>query len=66
MGHVLTCESVAGRRLVEGYLAGMLSEAEIEVFESHYLTCGRCQTELRMGVGIRELLLEILRAPDPY
>lgn len=55
----LTCEEITERGLVEGYLAGNLSEAETEAFEAHYLTCPRCQTELRLGAGIRELLPEV-------
>jgi hypothetical protein len=59
----LTCEEVTEKGLVERYLAGKLSEAETEAFEAHYLTCSRCQTELRLGAGIRELLPEVREAP---
>jgi hypothetical protein len=59
----LTCEAVTEKGLVERYLAGKLSEAETEAFETHYLTCTRCRTELRLGAGIRELLPEVREAP---
>jgi hypothetical protein len=59
MTDIPTCEEVTERGLVERYLAGKLSDAEIEAFESHYLTCSRCQTELRLGAGIREILPEV-------
>jgi hypothetical protein len=60
----LTCEEITKRGLFEAYLAGKLSEAETEAFEAHYLTCSRCQTELRLGAGIRELLPEVRTAPE--
>jgi hypothetical protein len=60
----LTCEEVTEKGLVERYLAGKLSEAETEAFETHYLTCTRCRTELRLGAGIRELLPELRTATE--
>jgi len=62
MTDIPTCEEVTEEGLVEGYLAGKLSDAEIEAFESHYLTCSRCRTELRLGAGIREILPEVREA----
>jgi len=64
MEETLSCDAVEDRGLVERYLAGTLSESETEVFESHYLTCARCQKELRLGAGIRKVLLEVRRAEE--
>jgi hypothetical protein len=58
----LTCEAIVDGGLVERYLAGMLSEAEVVAFESHYLTCARCQNELRMAVAIKDALPEVQQA----
>ncbi len=64
MEEALNCDAVEDRRLVERYLAGTLSEQETEAFESHYLTCLRCQNELRLGAGIRKVLPEVRRADE--
>jgi len=34
----------------------------VEVFESHYLTCTRCQEELRLAAAIRKVLPEVREA----
>ena len=39
-------------------MTGKLSEREAAAFESHYLTCVRCQEELRLAAAIREELGE--------
>ncbi|MEE8385209.1 MAG: hypothetical protein V3S01_04785 [Dehalococcoidia bacterium] len=62
MAETLSCEAINDRGLVERYLAGRLSEAEIEVFECHYLTCSRCQSELRLVAAIRDVLPEVRQA----
>ncbi len=62
MEHKLNCEEITDRALIEGYVAGRLGEAETEAFESHYLTCERCQNELRLALGIREALPEVREA----
>ncbi|UCC71646.1 MAG: zf-HC2 domain-containing protein [Gemmatimonadota bacterium] len=56
MAETLSCDAVIDRGLIERYVAGTLSEAEVQAFESHYLTCGRCQNELRMAAAIRDVL----------
>ena len=64
----LTCDVVEDRGFIERYFGGRLSEGETEALESHYLTCPRCQDELRLGMGIRYALLEdepVSRAPLP-
>jgi hypothetical protein len=48
--------------LIERYLAGALSEAEVEDLESHYLACSRCQAELRLGTAIRGVLPDVREA----
>ena len=55
----LTCEAVVDGDLIERYLTGKLPEAEVELFESHYLTCTVCQRELRLATAIREVLPEV-------
>jgi hypothetical protein len=62
----LTCDAIVDAGLIERYLAGTLSEAETEAVESHYLTCARCQNELRLAAAIREVLPEVQEAaPAP-
>ena len=51
-----TCGAVARKGWVERYLTGKLPEPEAAAFESHYLTCLRCQEELRLAAAIREEL----------
>ena len=67
MEHKLNCDEITDRALIEGYVGGRLGEADVEAFESHYLTCERCQSELRLALAIREALPEVreagLRAP---
>jgi hypothetical protein len=66
LAELLTCDAIVDRGLVERYLAGTLSEAEVEAFESHYLTCTRCQNELRLAAAIRDVLPEVQEAaPAP-
>ena len=62
MEHKLNCDEIADRALIEGYVAGRLGEADTEAFESHYLTCERCQNELRLALAIREALPEVREA----
>lgn len=56
MAESSSCDAIIDSGLIERYLAGVASDAEVEVFESHYLTCIRCQTELRMAAAIRDAL----------
>jgi hypothetical protein len=55
----LSCDEIVGRALIERYVAGKLSAAEVEALESHYLTCSRCQTDLRLAAAIRAVLPEV-------
>lgn len=64
MEHKLSCEEITDRALIEGYVADRLGEAETESFESHYLTCERCQNELRLAFAIREALPEVRVADE--
>jgi hypothetical protein len=52
----LTCEGVEAGGLVERYTAGQLAPAEQDAFESHFLTCDRCQRALLLGAAIRASL----------
>ncbi|MGD2216950.1 MAG: zf-HC2 domain-containing protein [Gemmatimonadales bacterium] len=66
MAEPLTCDAVVDEGLIGRYLAGMLSEVEVEALESHYLTCARCQNELRLATAIRDVLPEVQEAaPAP-
>lgn len=58
MPESLTCDAVEERALVARYLARQLARDEEEAFEAHYLTCGRCQQDIRLGVGLRGSLGE--------
>lgn len=58
----MSCEAIVDDALIERYLAGRLSETETEALESHYLTCARCQAELRLGATIRHVLPEVQAA----
>ena len=58
----MSCDGVVDGGLIERYLAGQLSAAETEALESHYLTCARCQAELRLGAAIRNVLPEVQAA----
>jgi tetratricopeptide (TPR) repeat protein len=49
---VAVCDAIRERDLVGRYIAGKLSESEASEFESHYLTCERCQQEVRLGAAI--------------
>jgi tetratricopeptide (TPR) repeat protein len=59
---ILTCDDVTERNLVEGFVAGTLPGDELEAFEAHYLTCRRCQAELRLATAVRSTLPGIDRA----
>ena len=62
MDETLRCEAIADEGQIERYLAGTLSEADVEAWESHYLTCARCQSEVRLGAAIRSMLPEVREA----
>ena len=67
MAELLTCDAIVDGGLIERYLAGTLSEDETEALESHYLTCARCQNELRLAAVIKDVLPEVqesVPAPD--
>jgi tetratricopeptide (TPR) repeat protein len=51
------CETAAAHDWIERYLAKRLTGAEQEAFESHYLTCERCQERLTLGMAVRAHLL---------
>lgn len=53
MSSQLTCDTVQQNEMVEAYLFDRLSEDERERFEAHYLTCDRCQVEIRKALQLR-------------
>ncbi len=42
--------------VAERYTAGLLGPAEAAAFEDHLLLCERCQTEVRLAVGLRRVI----------
>lgn len=50
---------MAAQSLIERYLAGRLSPDETVAFEDHYVSCRRCQDDLRLGVATRRGLAAI-------
>ncbi len=64
MSEALRCDAVVDHELIERYLAGLLSEDEVEALESHYLTCARCQRELRLAAVVRDVLPGVQDASD--
>lgn len=64
MSEALSCDAVIDHGMIERYLAGLLSEDEVEALESHYLTCARCQGELQLAATIRDVLQEVEDASD--
>ncbi len=59
MSQALSCDAIADQGLIERYLVGLLPESEVEALESHYLTCARCQGDLRLAAAIRDVLPEV-------
>lgn len=55
---MMTCTDVAERDLVERYVAGRIGDDEAEPFEAHYLTCERCQREIRLAAATRAALAD--------
>lgn len=49
----LNCESVELAGMVERYTRGQLSPGEQDAFESHFLTCDRCQRAILVGAAAR-------------
>ena len=47
------CMDLSARGAVLPYVAGTLSDAETEAFESHLITCDRCQAEVRLATAVR-------------
>ncbi len=64
MEHKRNCDEITDRALIEGYVAGRLGEAETEAFESHYLTCERCQNDCRLAGLSRETILRNVQNPS--
>lgn len=47
------CDEIREQGIAERYAAGTLPEAEAAAFEQHYLTCARCQADVRLAAAIR-------------
>lgn len=50
----MTCREVSEGNLIDRYVAGTASAAEAQALEDHYLTCARCQEDIRLAAAIRE------------
>jgi hypothetical protein len=46
------CEDFEKRSMIGRYVAGKLSEAEASELEIHFLTCARCQEDVRLALAI--------------
>lgn len=57
------CAAMRDRGLVERYVAGKLPEPEASELEAHYLTCARCQADVRLAAAIAGAPLESARRP---
>ena len=55
----LTCRQVDDQALAERYVTRKLSETETEEFEAHYLTCPRCQNEVRLAAAIGDAVHDV-------
>jgi len=53
MADTLTCDDVNDRELASRYVAGTLDAVATEVFESHFLTCARCQDAIAFSAAVR-------------
>lgn len=58
MSRRIGCQEVVERSLAAEYLADRMAEDEEAAFEEHYLTCARCQEELRLAAALRSVLDE--------
>lgn len=56
MTDTLHCADESTGALVDRYVAGQLDTDETERFETHYLTCARCQEEVRFRASVRRAL----------
>ncbi len=61
----MDCGRVSREEILEGYLAGRLTEEDREAFEEHYFECAHCFDELRMLQAIRDVLPEVTPESEP-
>ena len=61
----MDCGRVSREEILEGYLAGRLTEQDREAFEEHYFECAHCFDELRMLQTIRDVLPEVTPESEP-
>lgn len=61
--HTAACDALRDRALVERYVAGTLPEPEASELEVHYLTCARCQADVRLAAAIAGTPVEAVRRP---
>jgi hypothetical protein len=49
----LPCPSTIDPGVAHRYLGHSMTAEDAEAFEAHYLTCARCQADLRVGIAVR-------------
>jgi tetratricopeptide (TPR) repeat protein len=54
----MTCSEIAEAGLLERYVAGTLDAETAQALEDHFVTCPRCQTDLRLAWAVRAALAE--------
>jgi hypothetical protein len=59
LGNGLTCVQITEAAFVDRYVARQLPQADVEALEAHYLTCARCQLEIRLAVATRDALADV-------
>lgn len=57
----MDCDRVEREEILEGYLAGTLTDEDMDAFEEHYFECARCFADLRSVEAIRA---ELQRTAD--
>ena len=62
MNTTRNCMDLAARSAVLPYVAGTLSEVEVETFEAHLIACDWCQSDVRLATAVRA---EIEDLPTP-
>jgi hypothetical protein len=62
----LSCSDPVHGRLLDGYVAGTLSEAEESTFEGHYFSCPGCLQELQFRQALRPALEAFGTASAPW
>jgi TolA-binding protein len=63
IGRTAACDTIEQRALIERYVAGTLPEPESSELEIHFLTCARCQEDVRLAATIGAVEQSAARRP---